>query len=362
MATPTAINLPTVASPPVAIPQLNIPHDWSNLTPAEQHKFLDDYRLSVQLWSSTAQNSVLTTLLSANSVPSQQNVVITPFDRPCYDSVNPLDSQDSASVLPWLRSMDDVFNKFGILEESSRKAHLLRFTKSTPGTDIKLGPLCAAGSDYQSVQRIILDSIGPLAPVESVLINLVKSAPSVNSRQDWVLKIRNSNSELAIVSNLTSTPFDILAFGLAALSPYSANQRFKVEQKMGTWAMATPSSFTDRLCIALPNEWPPSIRAEKIFQLDADCCAVQRPFQTSTKRPPRARNTTNVMKTVRPSGCQGCGGSCKNRMSCPAQGKTCNVCKIKHHFASVCRSGNKRTDRVNKISVDDTETIKEKSE
>ena len=35
--------------------------------------------------------------------------------------------------------------------------------------------------------------------------------------------------------------------------------------------------------------------------------------------------------------CQGCGGSCRDRRTCPAQGKACHNCQSMHHFAAVCR-------------------------
>jgi hypothetical protein len=35
--------------------------------------------------------------------------------------------------------------------------------------------------------------------------------------------------------------------------------------------------------------------------------------------------------------CAGCGGTCLERRSCPAQGRVCNNCQALHHFATVCR-------------------------
>jgi hypothetical protein len=250
--------------------------------------------------------------------------------------------------------MNDVFKKWGIVEESSQRQHLLRFTRTTPGTDTKLAALCSKCATYLECQQIILAEIGPKAPTEMVLCQMVAHISACSSRQDWVIKIRNAATELEIVQSLTGFNPHILGLATAALMPYSTVQRYRIETKLLSWTTSNQSSFVDKLIISLPNDWPTSLE-HKLFQIDStNRRAYSKPPPTinRNKRVGSPSSSSSSSSKVTKSGCAGCGGSCKNRLSCPAQGKTCSTCGTKHHFASVCRKGSKKTDRLMAITAD----------
>ena len=49
--------------------------------------------------------------------------------------------------------------------------------------------------------------------------------------------------------------------------------------------------------------------------------------------------------------CFRCGGKFPHKYQCPALGKTCNKCSKKNHFATVCKTSQKRGGNLNNIQL-----------
>ena len=173
-------------------------------------------------------------------------------------------------------------------------------------------------TDYTLARKWVLREYGPIDPVGTFRAKLY------GVKGEGRDKVRKELRELLVLYNRAATDFGGPIF----------TQRDLIHPFVQAFPDEIRQSLMKDLAFAFTHDDPFEQIYHRAPEFLPDRVTMLSRMQDNKERPQKRFRPT----FDRPRGtCPGCGGSCPDRRSCPAQGRVCNNCQALHHFASVCR-------------------------